>query len=319
MSEENVLVNYLESSFLKDALEEPGLNDVAYNGESFFLETSICGRKPWPISVSKDEVGAFLRQIANISERQFSYLNPILDVSFGRYRLSACFLSLTRVKDAKSYSFSLRVENQGSILSSDSSFFRGRSKEMLLDCLAKRESLVIGGETGSGKTELQKFLLMQLEPSTRVLVIDNVEELELIRGHGKIDLTTWVVDPQGRGGDCASLIRTALRFNPDYLVLAEARGGEMFEALNCAMSGHPVILTVHSSCLEAMPSRLARLAQMRGQSMVYSDLLEDVMESFGTYVFVRKKRSKGKLERVISRIGRMEGKGMKVLYQEEGA
>ncbi len=319
MNEESALVNYLESSFLHEALKEPGLNDIAYNGEAFFLESSLCGRKPLHIAANKEAVGAFLRQIANLSERQFSYLNPILDVSFGRYRLSACFLSLTRVNDEKSYSFSLRIESRGSILSDDSSFFPKQSKEILLDCLDRKESLVIGGETGSGKTELQKFLLLQLKPSTRVLVIDNVEELELIRGIGDIDLTTWVTDPQGRGGDCASLIRTALRFNPDFLVLAEARGGEMFEALNCSMSGHPVILTVHSSSLEAMPSRLARLAQMRGQAMVYSDLLIDVMESFKTYVLVRKRMQNGKLERIISKIGRIEGKEMKVLYKEEEA
>ena len=318
MGEGNPLVNYLESSFLAETLKEPGINDIAYNGEGFFLESSLCGRKKLALSVDKEEVGAFLRQIANLSERQFSYLDPVLDVSFGRYRLSACFFSLTRVKDEKSYSFSLRVENQGSILCDDPSFFPGNSRQILLDSLARRESLVIGGETGSGKTELQKYLLLQLKPSTRVLVIDNVEELELIRDSSDIDLTTWVVDPKGRGGDCSSLIRTALRFNPDFLVLAEARGGEMFEALNCAMSGHPVILTVHSSSLESMPSRLARLAQTKGETMVYSDLLEDVLESFKTFVLVKKQECDGKLKRVISKIGRIEGRRMKVVY-EEGA
>ena len=317
METENPLVTFVEGSFLKDALTMEGLNDLSYNGECFFCECSPKGRIPLDIKISKEDVGAFLRQIANLSEKQFSYLSPILDVSFGPYRLCASFLSLTRVKDQKSYSFSLRKERIGTAVKEDSSFFPKRCKEILLEALEKKESIVIGGETGSGKTELQKFLLLHLKEATRVLVIDNVEELELIRGLAPIDLTTWVIEPKGKNGDASSLIRAALRFNPDYLVLAEARGEEMYEALCCAMSGHPILLTVHASSLEAMPSRLARLAQMRGSEMVYSDLLSDVLENFSLFVLVGKITSQKGLERRILSIGRLENGEMKVLYKGE--
>lgn len=314
---ENPLCHYVENSFLREALLIEGINDLSYNGEEFFSESVHLGRRKENIKATPEDVGAFLRQIANISERQFSYLNPILDVSFGKYRLSAAFMSLTRVKDAKSYSFSLRVERKGTILDQDDSFFPGDSKEILLSLLKEKQSIVIGGETGSGKTELQKFLLLRLEEATRVLVIDNVEELELIRGVSPIDLTTWVIDPSGKSGTAASLIKAALRFDPDYIVLAEARGEEMWEALCCAMSGHPVILTIHSSSLENMPSRLARLAQMRGSAMVYSDLLHDVEENFSAFVLVGKKKEGNGIRRRIKKIGRLKEGKMEILFQGE--
>lgn len=317
MNGENPLCTYVESSFLREALKIKGINDLSYNGEEFFSESVHLGRRRENIKATSDEVGAFLRQIANISERQFSYLSPILDVSFGKYRLSAAFMSLTRVKDRKSYSFSLRVERKGTILDEDDSFFPGNSKEILLNLLKEKQSIVIGGETGSGKTELQKFLLLRLEEATRVLVIDNVEELELIRGIAPIDLTTWVIDPSGKSGSAASLIKAALRFDPDYIVLAEARGEEMWEALCCAMSGHPVILTIHSSSLENMPSRLARLAQMRGSAMVYSDLLKDVEENFSAFVLVGKKRADEGIKRRIKKIGLLKEGKMEILFQGE--
>ena len=314
---ENPLCHYVENSFLREALLIEGINDLSYNGEEFFSESVHLGRRKENIKATPEDVGAFLRQIANISERQFSYLNPILDVSFGKYRLSAAFMSLTRVKDSKSYSFSLRVERKGTILDQDDSFFPGDSKEILLSLLKEKQSIVIGGETGSGKTELQKFLLLRLEEATRVLVIDNVEELELIRGVSPIDLTTWVIDPSGKSGTAASLIKAALRFDPDYIVLAEARGEEMWEALCCAMSGHPVILTIHSSSLENMPSRLARLAQMRGSAMVYSDLLHDVEENFSAFVLVGKKKEGNGIRRRIKKIGRLKEGKMEILFQGE--
>ena len=315
---ENPLCHYVENSFLREALLIEGINDLSYNGEEFFSESVHLGRRKENIKATPEDVGAFLRQIANISERQFSYLNPILDVSFGKYRLSAAFMSLTRVKDSKSYSFSLRVERKGTILDQDDSFFPGDSKEILLSLLKEKQSIVIGGETGSGKTELQKFLLLRLEEATRVLVIDNVEELELIRGVSPIDLTTWVIDPSGKSGTAASLIKAALRFDPDYIVLAEARGEEMWEALCCAMSGHPLILTVHSSSLESMPSRLARLSQMRGNTMVYSDLLNDVEENFSVFVLVGKRSEGGGVRRSIEKIGIMKEGKMETLFQRQG-
>ena len=36
METENPLVTFVEGSFLKDALTMEGLNDLSYNGESFF-------------------------------------------------------------------------------------------------------------------------------------------------------------------------------------------------------------------------------------------------------------------------------------------
>ncbi len=317
MNQENPLCQYVEASFLKEVLAIKGINDVSYNGEEFFSESVHLGRRKENIKATPDDVGAFLRQIANISERQFSYLNPILDVSFGKYRLSAAFMSLTRVKDRKSYSFSLRVERRGTVLDEDDAFFPGNSKELLLTLLKEKQSIVIGGETGSGKTELQKFLLLRLQEATRVLVIDNVEELELIRGIAPIDLTTWVIDPSGKGGSAAVLIKAALRFDPDYIVLAEARGEEMWEALCCAMSGHPVILTIHSSSLENMPSRLARLAQMRGSAMVYSDLLHDVEDNFSVFVLVGKERTTNGIKRCIKSIGKLKEGKMEILFRNE--
>jgi type IV secretory pathway ATPase VirB11/archaellum biosynthesis ATPase len=109
-------VSFLESSFLKDALKEKGITDISYNGESFYCASNVFGRRPLAVEAKREEVGSFLRQIANITERQFSYSVPILDVSFGRYRLNAVFPSLARVRNEKSYSFSLRLASEGTVL-----------------------------------------------------------------------------------------------------------------------------------------------------------------------------------------------------------
>lgn len=315
--EGNKLAAFVESSFLKPLLSEEGVTDISYNGSLVFYEDSLKGRKRWDQTISSEEVGDFLRQIANLSDKQFSYQSPILDVSFSRYRLNACFLNLVRVKDKKGYSFSLRLASGNSKLNNNLFFFGGNSEAILLKALADHESIVIGGETSSGKTELQKHLLLNLKENTRVIVIDNVEELELVRADERIDLTSWLVDERFPPSSFSNLIRNALRNDPDYIVVAESRGKEMLDVLNSAMSGHPIITTLHARDLEAMPYRMARMAMMGEQKLVYDDVLGDIYHHFPLFVFLRKSTTKGGVFRYIEKIGRINEskKIFTLLYQ----
>ncbi|HBM70261.1 MAG TPA: hypothetical protein DEF61_03505 [Firmicutes bacterium] len=316
---ENVskLVDYLEHSFLSPLLEQEEITDISYNGEYIYCQSNKFGRKKSDINISFSEVGAFLRQIANYSEKQFSYLEPFLDVSFSKYRLNAAFLSIARVDNTKSYSFSLRIAKKGSAIISNPDFFKGDSKELLLTALKDKQSIVIGGETGSGKTELQKFLLMNLNPSTRVIVIDNVMELELSRGFSNLDMTCWVVDDRNEKSSYSYLIKNSLRNNPDYLILAESRGEEMLDALNCVMSGHPLITTFHAKDIESMPFRMARMAMMSSKRLDYNDLLSDIYHHFSIFVYLKAKVVNGCYKRYVDSIGKLNEREKKVeiIYQ----
>ena len=317
MDNDEKLKEFLETSFISPLLEKEGITDISYNGEYIFYQSNKFGRRKSEIDVTPSQVASFLRQIANYSEKQFSFLDPILDVSFSRYRINATFLSLTRVRNKKSYSFSIRIAYEGSVLENDDSFFGENSKRILLKAIKNKQSKVIGGETGAGKTELQKYLLMRLEPSSRVIVIDNVEELEMVRADDNLDLTSWVVDERNKKASYASLIKNALRNNPDYLVLAESRGEEMLDALNCVMSGHPIITTMHAKDIKAMPYRMARMAMMGEKKLEYDDLLGDIYHHFSLFVYVKRELIDGQVRRFIESIARPneKKKTVEIVYE----
>lgn len=317
MDNDEKLKEFLETSFISPLLEKEGVTDISYNGEYIFYQSNKYGRRKSEIDVTPSQVASFLRQIANYSEKQFSFLDPILDVSFSRYRINATFLSLTRVRNKKSYSFSIRIAYEGSVLENDDSFFGGNSKRILLKAIKNKQSIVIGGETGAGKTELQKYLLMRLEPSSRVIVIDNVEELEMVRADDNLDLTSWVVDERNKKASYASLIKNALRNNPDYLVLAESRGEEMLDALNCVMSGHPIITTMHAKDIKAMPYRMARMAMMGEKKLEYDDLLGDIYHHFSLFIYVKRELIDGQVRRFIEAIARPneKKKTVEIVYE----
>ena len=317
-NETNKVALFVESSFLAPILDIKGVTDISYNGESLFYATSQYGRKRSGIMVNPEQVGAFLRQIANMCEKQFSYMSPVLDVTFSRYRLNASFGSIVRVYEQKSYSFSMRIARDGSAVSDDDRFFPGKTRKILLEALANKESIVIAGQTGAGKTELQKYLLLNMKPATRVIVIDNIGELERARGDGLIDLTFWMVDERYPDSSYVGLVKNALRNNPDYLIVAETRGGEMYAALGAVMSGHPIITTLHAKDIHSIPYRMARMAQLNDAHLVFDDLIGDIYHHFGLMVYVSVDEKNGALRRRITALGRVDEKtrSIKMLYEE---
>jgi pilus assembly protein CpaF len=159
-------------------------------------------------------------------------------MSFGRFRLNAVHYALGRLNDSKTPTFSLRIGSYQTRIKDD-----GRSclnDRKIIDILiANHQSLVIGGVTGTGKTELQKYLLSRIKSHERVVVIDNIQELTYNSANENIDLTCWQVNTHLQHASFPELIRNALRSNPDWLVIAESRGKEMIDVLNSAMTGHP--------------------------------------------------------------------------------
>lgn len=309
--------SYLEDSFLGDLLKKEGLTDLSFNGEELYFATNQAGREKASVQPSVAEVGDFLRQIANITEKQFSYSSPILDVSFSRYRLNAVYQSLARTHNEKTYTFSLRLASSSCRIRDDPNFFGGESKRLLQGILDRSESIVIGGKTSSGKTEMEKYLLGEMKASSRVIVIDNVEELDLVE-NPSIDLTTWLVNEAIKEASFSGLIRNALRNNPDYIMVAEARGAEMLDALVSAMSGHPIITTIHAQDLEAMPERIARLAMMGNPTLYKEELLDDIAHHLRYYVYLEKKENAdGSISRRLQSIGYLDEKSktMQKLYE----
>ncbi len=302
---------YLETSFLKPLLFKEGVTDISYNGESFYYMDNLEGRKKSDIAKSGEEVGDFLKQLANLNEKPFSFSSPLLDTSFSRYRLNAVYSNLVRHKESKSFSFSLRIASERSLLTD--SFFPPGVKEAILSALSRGESIVIGGITGSGKTELQKYLLLQLKDNARVIVIDNVEELDLVR-NPNIDQTTWVSNERVEGGGIEDLVRNSLRSNPDYVLVAESRGKEFEYALSSAMSGHPIITTIHAKSVDTMIDRMARLALLGKKDSSKSEVIEDILSHFSLFIHLSREINNGKVCRYISSVARIEGEERVLRY-----
>ena len=318
MNKEKIL-NYFENSFLKDLLEDSEITDISYNGKDIYYLHNHNGRQMFFHNQSRDNIKDFVRQLANLSERQFSFSSPVLDISFDKYRFTALHQCIGKLDNDDVITFSVRIASKHIHITKDSDFFSKPVGE-LIDVLVKSKvSIVIGGITGSGKTEFQKYLLSRMPDYTRVIVIDNVLELDMRGDNDLLDLNIWQADERNKNTTIQFLIKTALRSNPDWLIVAESRGEEMIDVLNSAMTGHPIITTLHAFDAESMPHRMTSMVMMNDKKMSREDILQDILYHFRIFFFLKREITpQGKVKRYLTSIVEFDGENKNIIYEKRG-
>ena len=309
---------FFEGSFLRPLLTNKNVTDISYNGHDIYYVDNDFGRRKSNIKITRQEARDFIRQIANLSEKQFSYQCPELDVSFGKYRFDAIHQSICRKGNQESVCFSVRIASSTSHFEKDTNL--DESIKELLEILVKSNvSIVIGGMTGSGKTELQKYLISLMKEHTRVIIIDNILELDQLVTKKDLDLNVWQVDDKREAASIQSLVRSALRSNPDWLIVAESRGKEMLEVLNSSLTGHPIITTLHAFDINSMPIRMTRMVMMNDQKTSFNDIYSDISYHMRFYIYLKRKyQTNSVVQRYISSIGYLKGRTMEEIYGSDG-
>lgn len=140
----------------------------------------------------------------------------------------------------------------------------GMATKEMLDLIStsyiNKKSVCFIGETGSGKTTLMSNRLEKVPHDKRLITLEfETREFDLVRKDKDGSVINSVIHWVTRSGKGDSmdvtmikLVQTAMTFDPDYLVVAEMKSDEAFEAINAANTGHPIMTTIHSkSCYDS--------------------------------------------------------------------
>lgn len=148
---------------------------------------------------------------------------------------------------------------------------RGDWPTFLRSAVQARKNIAIAGRTGSGKTTLARSLIELIDPSERLVTIEDVHELALPNHPNRVHLI------YGRGATPTQCLRESLRLSPDRLFLSELRGDEAWDYVSSCNTGHPgSITTCHAdSAIKAY----ARVATLIKQSEVGRRLDMDLIKS----------------------------------------
>ena len=162
-------------------------------------------------------------------------------------------------------------------------------------CIRYGVSVVIAGRTSSGKTTLMNALLSSIPDDKRIYTIESgARELFLVKKNRFGDTLNNVVHTLSRPSENSAynisqedLVVSALRFDPDVIVVGEIRDAEANSAVEASLTGHTVVTTVHSGPAESAHGRISLLCQRRFQlGMAVS--LSQSRQAFPVVVFAHK-------------------------------
>lgn len=136
----------------------------------------------------------------------------------------------------------------------------------LVQAVTMRKTIVVSGGTGAGKTTLLNLLAGVIDPTERVVTIEEAAELAL-PGH-VVRLEARPANAEGAGAiTVRSLLRSALRLRPDRIIVGEVRGPEALDLISALNTGHRGSLTtVHANSPEESLLRLETLALSAGDT-----------------------------------------------------
>lgn len=166
-------------------------------------------------------------------------------------------------------------------------------------CVELGKTIVIAGETGSGKTTFMKALMQHIPVDQRIITIEDVPELlyGLPKHQNQVNLFYPSEATELSTVTAASLMRSCLRMKPDRILLAELRGGETFDFLNVCLSGHSGSITsCHAGSCEQVFDYLALkvLQSSTGRQLPYEVIQQLLHQVIDVIVHVHRNHTFGR-------------------------
>ena len=257
----NSIFDQMDFGPLQEFLDDDDITDVSYsNGGQVWLKTLSKGI----YQVDRPNINnAFMEKLAfqcsNVMGKTFNMAHPFLDAESAELRMNFVHDSiatngiavLMRKTPAK-----IRL-NKEKLINED--YVTEQIHDFLIDCVHARCNIIVAGETGSGKTELVKYLASKTKEDEKIISIEDTLELHLDRIYPNRDIVAMKTN---NIASYTEALVACMRQNPIWILLAEVRSAEAVMAVrNSISSGHHILSTIHADKASSIPMRMYSLLE----------------------------------------------------------
>lgn len=257
----NSIFDQMDFGPLQEFLDEDDITDISYsNGGQVWLKTLSKGifqiNRP---DINNQFMEKLAFQCSNVMGKTFNMAHPFLDAESAELRMNfvhdsiatngiACLIRKTPAK--------IRL-NKDKLLTEQ--YITEQLHDFLIKCVEGHANIIVAGETGSGKTELVKYLASKTKADEKIISIEDTLELHL----DKIFPTRDIVAMKTNNiASYTEALVACMRQNPIWILLAEVRSAEAVLAIrNSISSGHHIMSTIHADRAASIPMRMYSLLE----------------------------------------------------------
>ncbi|MCK5772924.1 MAG: type II/IV secretion system ATPase subunit, partial [Thermoplasmata archaeon] len=260
------LFYYLSNHFLgygmiQVMMEDPDLEDVSCDGTGIPIFVFHRDYKNTRTSIKwadEDELNDYVVGLAQRSGKSISIADPILDGTLpDGSRLNATFGKEITTRGS---SFTIRKFKEDPLTMVNLVLFRTVSPEMaahLWLAVQYGDSMMVSGGTASGKTTTLNAVSHFIPPSSKIITIEDTREMQLPHLNWIAGLTRERKgEGTGQSIDMYTLLVSALRQRPEYMIIGEVRGKETMAVFQAMATGQVTYATIHADTVAAIVHRL---------------------------------------------------------------
>lgn len=300
MDDKNVF-SQMDFGPLSEFLEDDDITDISYsNGGQVWLKTLSKGvyqvERP---DINNPFMEKLAFQCANVMGRTFNMAHPFLDSESAELRMNfvhdsiatngiACLIRKTPAK--------IRLNKEKLI---DEQYITDQMHDFLIKCVWGHCNIMVAGETGSGKTELVKYLASNTKEDEKIISIEDTLELHLDKIFPHRDIVAMKTN---NIASYTEALVACMRQNPIWILLAEVRSAEAVMAVrNSISSGHHIISTIHADKASSIPMRMYALLEGSQDIEQYLSSIHRYVQ-IGIYVKGYYSKALGRFQREIMEI-----------------
>jgi pilus assembly protein CpaF len=171
--------------------------------------------------------------------------------------------------------------------------------EFLAEQIRGGKTLLISGGTGTGKTTLLRILADAIPDDQRIVVIEDTAELRVQKPN--ILAVECQTDTFKASISFDDLLKSALRWRPDRIILGEVRGIEARTLLDSFNTGHAGSLaTIHANSAEKALHRFANLVMRNHAQTTFSDIEAEIGEAVDFVVHIERQPGRRAVREVLA-------------------
>ncbi len=263
-SSSDLVYHYLAP--VKEFFDEPGVTEIMINAfDQIYIERRGIIERVHARFESEDAIQTLIHMIATNSGQSSDPLNhPIVDA---RLPDGSRACGVLKPWAAGGSSLSIRLFPKTVLTAGDlqqGGSFTDEMCEYLKLAVSVRANILVSGSTGSGKTTLLNVLSSFIPNDERVVSVEDTEELiigvpncvQFVSANRKKD------EGDAQDTSMPAFIKTALRKNPDRIVVGEIRD------MNAASAFLQAINTGHNGCASTLHANSCDDALLRLQNFL---------------------------------------------------